>query len=170
MFFQTVAFCGLVSLAVAHGSHDSTREPGSSWAEYHMAEEHHVSNFDAPSFFTLHDFNGDGVWTPEEVRGFYGLDDESLKDTPADVKDKGIVASAWFELHTDFVQRFWMSSESSIPRRPAELPENLSSKSPGPASSYLTLVWGLDTTVMMNTSTKFTISKSITTRTHRLKI
>ena len=54
-----------------------------------MAEEHHVSNFDAPSFFTMHDFNSDGSWTPDEVRRMYGLDDESPKGTAADVKDKG---------------------------------------------------------------------------------
>lgn len=81
--------CALASLAAAHGAHDKSGDRASSWAEYHMAEEHHVDNFDPPSFFTLHDFNEDGVWTPEEVRRFYGLDDESLKDTPADVKDKG---------------------------------------------------------------------------------
>lgn len=85
----TTLICALASLAAAHGSHEKSDNAASSWAEYHMAEEHHVDNFDPPSFFTLHDFNGDGAWTPEEVRRFYGLDDESLKDTPADVKDKG---------------------------------------------------------------------------------
>jgi len=82
---------GLASLVAAHGSHDTSGNTASSWAEYHMAEEHHVSNFDPPSFFTLHDFNSDGAWTPEEVRRFYGLDDESLKDTPIDVKDKAVM-------------------------------------------------------------------------------
>lgn len=48
-----------------------------------------MSSFDSSSFFTLHDFNGDGVWTGDEVRRFYGLDDESLKDTAASVKDTG---------------------------------------------------------------------------------
>jgi hypothetical protein len=54
-----------------------------------MIEEHHLTGFDAPSFFTLHDFNSDGSWTAGEVRRMYGLDDESLKDTPADVKERG---------------------------------------------------------------------------------
>lgn len=54
-----------------------------------MAEEHHLSNFDPQSFFILHDFNADNTWTADEVRRMYGLDDESLKNTPADVKDKG---------------------------------------------------------------------------------
>lgn len=49
-----------------------------------------ISNFDAASFFTLHDFNNDGVWTPDEVRRTYGLDDESLADTPGAIKDEAV--------------------------------------------------------------------------------
>ncbi|WEW60936.1 hypothetical protein PRK78_006424 [Emydomyces testavorans] len=40
-------------------------------------EEHHISNFDAGSFFAFHDYDGSGTWTPDEVRRTYGLDDES---------------------------------------------------------------------------------------------
>ncbi|RMZ75982.1 hypothetical protein DV738_g5170, partial [Chaetothyriales sp. CBS 135597] len=85
----TALFCQIASLVAAHGSHDTGRT-AESWAEYHMIEEHHVNNFDAPSFFTLHDFNSDGFWTADEVRRFYGLDDESLIGTPADVKDQAL--------------------------------------------------------------------------------
>jgi hypothetical protein len=81
--------CTIVGFVAAHGSHEKNENKAASWAEYHMIEEHHISNFDAPSFFTLHDFNGDGIWTADEVRRTYGLDDESLKDTAASVKDKG---------------------------------------------------------------------------------
>lgn len=49
-----------------------------------------ISNFDAPSFFTLHDFNNDGVWTPDEVRRTYGLDDESLADVTGATKDEAV--------------------------------------------------------------------------------
>lgn len=49
-----------------------------------------ISNFDPSSFFSLHDFNNDGVWTPDEVGRFYGLLDESLKSTPDDVKDRAV--------------------------------------------------------------------------------
>jgi hypothetical protein len=41
-----------------------------------MAKEHHIDNFDPASFFSMHDFNSDGVWAPDEVRRFYGLNDE----------------------------------------------------------------------------------------------
>ena len=44
------------------------------------SEEHHIANLDPSAFFSLHDFNNDGVWTSEEIRRTYGLDDESVKD------------------------------------------------------------------------------------------
>lgn len=49
-----------------------------------------ISNFDPSSFFSLHDFNNDGSWTADEVRRTYGLDDESLRDTPSEVKDQAV--------------------------------------------------------------------------------
>lgn len=55
-----------------------------------MSSEHHIDNFDPGSFFTLHDFNSDGVWTPDEIRRLYGLDDESNKDVTKEVKDKAV--------------------------------------------------------------------------------
>ena len=93
--------CAAVSLVASHGSHKSSGNTADSWAEYHMAEEHHLSNFDAASFFKLHDFNSDGWWTPDEVRRMYGLDDESLKSTPSEVKDKGARYLDATFLHTD---------------------------------------------------------------------
>ncbi len=56
----------------------------------HMSSEHHIDNFDPPSFFALHDFNSDGVWTADEVRRLYGLDDESNKNVAASVKDNAV--------------------------------------------------------------------------------
>ena len=88
-FLRLAAACLVTGLVAAHGTHDASVSRPDSWAEYHMLEEHHVSNFDAPSFFTLHDFNSDGIWTGDEIRRTYGLDDESLKDKTAAVKDKG---------------------------------------------------------------------------------
>ena len=55
-----------------------------------MAEEHHIDNFDPASFFSMHDFNSDGVWTPDEVRRFYGLNDESNQNTAQEVKDNAV--------------------------------------------------------------------------------
>ncbi|OCT44517.1 putative calcium-binding protein [Cladophialophora carrionii] len=85
------ALLALIAVTSAHGVHPDERvNPADDWALYHMQEEHHISNFDPASFFSLHDFNNDGSWTPDEVRRIYGLDDESLKDTPADQKDKAV--------------------------------------------------------------------------------
>lgn len=44
-----------------------------------LAEEHHVQGWDADSFFTLHDYNGDGWWQAAEMMRTYGLFDESNK-------------------------------------------------------------------------------------------
>ena len=50
-------------------------------------EEHHIQNFDPASFFTLHDFDGSGSWTPDEIRRTYGLEDESSNDVPLSKKE-----------------------------------------------------------------------------------
>lgn len=55
-----------------------------------MAQEHHIDSFDPASFFSMHDFNSDGVWTPDEVRRLYGLDDESTKNTAKEIKDNAV--------------------------------------------------------------------------------
>ena len=57
-------------------------------ATRHMAEEHHIANFDPGAFFALHDFDSSDGWTPDEVRKMYGLDDESMKDVPADKREE----------------------------------------------------------------------------------
>lgn len=43
------------------------------------AEEHHATDFDASSFFALHDYDSDGSWEPSEIQRTYGLMDESNK-------------------------------------------------------------------------------------------
>ena len=82
----------------AHGSHDTQKplqpsEEESDWATLHMASEHHIANLDPPSFFSLHDYDANGVWTKDEIRRTYGLDDESTKDVNESKKaeDVGVV-------------------------------------------------------------------------------
>ncbi|KAH0343231.1 putative secretory pathway protein, partial [Aureobasidium melanogenum] len=58
------------------------------WATRHMAEEHHISSFDAGSFFNLHDYDSSGTWTPDDIRKTYGLKDESTKDLPDEKKEE----------------------------------------------------------------------------------
>lgn len=47
-----------------------------------LQEEHHIAGFDPASFFTLHDFDNDGLWTPTEIGRTYGLYDPSNAALP----------------------------------------------------------------------------------------
>ncbi|THV54014.1 hypothetical protein BGAL_0036g00110 [Botrytis galanthina] len=80
-----------VGLVVAHGdvAHQKPLavDPDADWGTRHMAEEHHIENFDAGAFFTLHDFDNNGVWDQAEILKFYGMEDETAKDVPQDKKD-----------------------------------------------------------------------------------
>ena len=56
-----------------------------------LIEEHHINNFDAGAFFSLHDFDSDGHWDPSEIERFYGLDDPSISSTVSSSKRKEVV-------------------------------------------------------------------------------
>jgi hypothetical protein len=53
-----------------------------------VIEEHHITNFDAASFFALHDYDADGNWESEEILRTYGLMDESNKHVSQERKDE----------------------------------------------------------------------------------
>lgn len=81
--YTTLLFAFLPSTLLAHSGHDQVTlspETESDWATRHMAEEHHISNFDPGAFFTLHDFDSSLSWSADEIRRLYGLDDESSKN------------------------------------------------------------------------------------------
>ena len=104
MYFTTLCtMSALLAIGVhAHGDHGKSIADDGDWASFHMAEEHHIQNYDPTTFFTLHDFNSDGVWTPDEVRRFYGFDDESNKDTDEEHKKHAVhdVFALFDENHT----------------------------------------------------------------------
>lgn len=52
-----------------------------------MAEEHHITGFDAATFFTLHDYDQSGTWTSDEILRTYGLEDERSKDVSSHQRD-----------------------------------------------------------------------------------
>ncbi|KAI0202698.1 putative secretory pathway protein Ssp120 [Astrocystis sublimbata] len=58
------------------------------WMTKHMAEEHHMTGFDASSFFTLHDFNGNNRLEADELLRTYGLMDESNAHVPLSQRDE----------------------------------------------------------------------------------
>lgn len=58
----------------AHGDHEQMPIPADAdWATRHMIEEHHISTYDAGAFFNLHDFDGSGQWTTEDIGKMYGM-------------------------------------------------------------------------------------------------
>ncbi len=63
----------LIGCAQAHEDHEQQPiDPDADWATRHMAEEHHITAFDAGSFFTLHDYDSSNEWTPEDILKTYG--------------------------------------------------------------------------------------------------
>ncbi|OTB00820.1 hypothetical protein M426DRAFT_323934 [Hypoxylon sp. CI-4A] len=87
-----LAAAGLACGVIGHGDHSGSQKPmvneNANWMTKHMAEEHHISDFDASSFFVLHDYDADGHWEAEEILRTYGLMDDSNKDVPQSRRDE----------------------------------------------------------------------------------
>ncbi|KAJ9669391.1 hypothetical protein H2201_000258 [Coniosporium apollinis] len=83
----TALLLAFLTTTHAHGTHDQAPIPADAdWATRHMAEEHHISSFDAGTFFTLHDYDSTGAWSPTDIQRTYGLKDESAKNVPESKK------------------------------------------------------------------------------------
>ncbi|KAF2121402.1 hypothetical protein BDV96DRAFT_211460 [Lophiotrema nucula] len=77
--------------AAAHGGEHNEQivvAADADWATRHMAEEHHISTFDAATFFTLHDYDSQGLWSSRDIKRTYGLEDESSAHISEIEKDK----------------------------------------------------------------------------------
>ncbi|KAM7204776.1 calcineurin B-like protein 4 [Rhypophila sp. PSN 637] len=90
---SNIFFAALAGGAFAHGDHGGGSQkpivsPNANWMEKHMAEEHHADNYDATSFFSLHDFDSSGNWEPREILRTYGLMDESNKHVTSERRDQ----------------------------------------------------------------------------------
>ena len=85
----SLALLALLPTALCHG-HQVPISDDADWATRHMAEEHHIANLDPSAFFTLHDYDSSGQWSPDEIRRTYGLDDESLKDVSLEKKTSAV--------------------------------------------------------------------------------
>ena len=57
---------------------------------YQPKEEHHISNFDAGAFFSLHDFDNRGSWDFDDLYTTYGFKDESTASISTDLKSEAI--------------------------------------------------------------------------------
>lgn len=62
----------LGTVVLVHG-HGVPSNPGDSWQVRHMKEEHGFDEFDALSFFQLHDLDGSDVWSKSDILNLYGL-------------------------------------------------------------------------------------------------
>lgn len=70
----------LPSIVLSHGGHGSaqaTKPEGISWQDWHMLEEHNLEEYDAQTFFKLHDLKARGYWDSNDILSIYGL----AKDT-----------------------------------------------------------------------------------------
>ncbi|PPJ56596.1 hypothetical protein CBER1_01771 [Cercospora berteroae] len=89
-----VATAGLLQNVQAHGDHAHEAAPSveanADWATRHMAEEHHIADFDAGSFFNLHDYDSSNFWTMDDLLKTYGLRDESTNNISEDDKRRGV--------------------------------------------------------------------------------
>ena len=85
-------FIGLSALVLAQGSHHAQPPipADADWTTRHMAEEHHITSFDAGSFFNLHDYDSSNSWTHDDLLKTYGLQDVSTKHIPQADKDAAI--------------------------------------------------------------------------------
>jgi hypothetical protein len=55
-------------------------------------EEHHISGFDATTFFTMHDYDSTGIWTSVDIKRTYGLEDPSTSHISQTKKDMVVKA------------------------------------------------------------------------------
>lgn len=77
----------LLPPTLAHGTHapanpsfhdgtqailDADAPAPADWPSLHMRSEHHIAHYDARTFFTLHDYDADGLWEPGEILRTYG--------------------------------------------------------------------------------------------------
>ncbi|GAA6051985.1 hypothetical protein JCM3770_002997 [Rhodotorula araucariae] len=80
---STLALLAAVTLVAAHGDggdHAEIEEnPDATYAELHMAQEHHMDSFDIQAFFHLHDLNRDGVLDRNELESIYGVHHEKRR-------------------------------------------------------------------------------------------
>ncbi|ORY88887.1 hypothetical protein BCR35DRAFT_276524 [Leucosporidium creatinivorum] len=80
------ALLALVALVKAHGDgeHATVIEGDASYAEIHMAQEHHMDSFDIQAFFHLHDLNRDGILDMNELESIYGVHHEKRRKASGD--------------------------------------------------------------------------------------
>lgn len=72
----------IAGAVTAHNDHSQTvlkQKPSNlRWQDWHMLEEHKLSEYDGKSFFKLHDLKGTGFWDITDILNLYGVAHESI--------------------------------------------------------------------------------------------
>lgn len=69
-----------IGLVLGHGGHNEIKQKpsGLSWQNWHMIEEHQLDQYDADSFFKIHDLQDKGYWTGDDILYVYGLTRDNI--------------------------------------------------------------------------------------------
>ncbi|CCE82656.1 Piso0_002391 [Millerozyma farinosa CBS 7064] len=73
MKVSIVTLAGLLMCAVGQQVVVDGKGGQPDWQNKHMAEEHHITDFDAEAFFKLHDLSNQDIWTRKDILSLYGL-------------------------------------------------------------------------------------------------
>lgn len=74
-----VSIVAALVLVDAHGDHGKATDlkekvpEGLTWEQWHMKKEHSLDEYDAESFFTLHDIKNKGYFDGNDILNMYGL-------------------------------------------------------------------------------------------------
>lgn len=93
MYSALLLITTCITAVLAHGDHDQqplAANGESDWTKMHMEQEHHITSFDAGSFFTLHDYDNTNQWTREDILKTYGLMDASTAHISQQQKDEAV--------------------------------------------------------------------------------
>ncbi|CAH6722647.1 protein Ssp120p [[Candida] jaroonii] len=63
----------LIPIVLGHSNNPATKPAGMSWQDWHMLEEHNVDEYDAITFFKIHDLDGKSTWNKQDILNLYGL-------------------------------------------------------------------------------------------------
>lgn len=80
-FLSTRVLVGVLAACIAIASavevsdmaHKKLRPDGTTWMKWHMSQEHDLDDFDADTFFKMHDFSTPNEWDERDILDLYGL-------------------------------------------------------------------------------------------------
>lgn len=102
-----------------HNEHEKMKHPGSRdqleevWEESDKMDK---DNFDPRTFFALHDLNGDGMWSIEELEALFQTElDKVYNDTNPDDDPRERFVRDIYHFQFKFDASYWTLSKHNIP-------------------------------------------------------